>query len=233
MNRTTVKNGPNSSTKNSWALFNAVKTGQEKEVKRLLAAGADPNTWDRRRTGGDTPFLEACFRGHTNIVKAMLQHGADVNAKDKYGATALHYACFKKNCDIARLLLERRAEVNTRDCDGRSPLYDLIRNDGREHDIIHILIERGSDLTIAGKDDGNTPLHWACFSENIGSVRLLLEHGADAEASNKPGLTPFDLALRVSDENARGEILDLFREYAPELYFSRFCTLSLSNPGGI
>jgi len=72
---------------------------------------------------------------------------------------------------------------------------------------------------------GWTLLHSACIRGYADIVRFLLDAGADPNARNNEGDTPFDLLLQGgSDRAGFEEMLNLFRELAPELYFSTFCT---------
>lgn len=60
-------------------------------------------------------LFEAARRGDAAAVKALLDRGVDVNAKFRYGATALSYASDKGHLEVVKLLLERKADVNVKD----------------------------------------------------------------------------------------------------------------------
>ena len=70
-------------------LFDAILNNRISKIKRLLKQGADVNAITR----GDTPLLWAIAMGYYDIVKFLIDNGADVNAKDKTGWTPLHQAC--------------------------------------------------------------------------------------------------------------------------------------------
>ncbi|MDE1151336.1 MAG: ankyrin repeat domain-containing protein [Micavibrio sp.] len=71
-------------------LYKAVRSGNIKEVKRLLKDGADPDAADAH---GLTPLHQAAYWGETEIVKLLIDAGADVNAENKgKGWTPLHSA---------------------------------------------------------------------------------------------------------------------------------------------
>jgi len=86
-------------------------------VRLLVGAGAlvDP-------PGGDTPFLSAVKWSHFAAARALLEAGADVNAQDRLGKTALHYMLKKRSHpDHVRMVLEHGARVDLEDRDGVTP----------------------------------------------------------------------------------------------------------------
>ena len=96
------------------ALLNACKNHEENlgEVQQLIADGANVNAV----TGaGRTPLMSATAYGHINIVRFLIEHGADINIKDTHnGWTALMFSTGIKNeeFEIAKLLIENGADVN-------------------------------------------------------------------------------------------------------------------------
>src|SRR6476661_3997873 len=60
-------------------------------------------------------LFEAVRKGDVAAVTAALDHGADVNAKFRYGTTALFKAAERGNADVARVLLDRGADVKVKD----------------------------------------------------------------------------------------------------------------------
>jgi ankyrin repeat protein len=102
------------------ALSRAVEEQEEGAVATLLANGADPNhvmetSW--------SCILQAVKIGNYNIVKMLMQRGADVHVICRpEGWTALHIACREGHRLVVRLLLDKGWEVNARDADGATPL---------------------------------------------------------------------------------------------------------------
>ncbi len=88
-------------------------------VRKLLQAGADPNTADRE---GLTPLHLAVQSDSPETVHYLLEAKADPNAADKDGATALHYAARNRSPDVAQRLLDAGADPNTADREGRTPI---------------------------------------------------------------------------------------------------------------
>ena len=67
--------------------------------------------------------MRAVFKGHNCIVDALLEHGADVNAIDTVGRTALHYASMTGRDRIVRLLLHYDADICARSVQGYNALH--------------------------------------------------------------------------------------------------------------
>ena len=82
----------------------------------------DRNLLNGRNESGLTPLHLAAWKGHADVVKFLLDQGADPNVVENSGDTPLHYAASWGFVDCARLLLSRGAEVNMRNRDGQTPL---------------------------------------------------------------------------------------------------------------
>lgn len=92
----------------------------------LMTAGANVNTKTRIYIDGTdniTPLHRATDR--PRLVKAMLEHGADPNARDSAGHTPLHWAVQSAAAETVRLLVAAGADVNAKDNDGETPLASV------------------------------------------------------------------------------------------------------------
>ena len=87
-------------------------------------------------------LLKACEQGLTNIVQWIIDAGADANAKNTFGRTALMYASRFGHKDIVELLLDVNANVNMQDCDGWTPLMWAL--DYGHNDIVDLLKKYGA-----------------------------------------------------------------------------------------
>lgn len=118
-------------------------------------------------------------------IRALVDAGANLNARDVLGGTALHVAVnFRGDLEVIRLLLDRGANVNALNDDGYAPLLLALRHGhynhsdpGRLQAVVELLLSRGASVTLAGKD-GMLPLRAAMDPVNIAVIRLLLKHGA-------------------------------------------------------
>ena len=85
----------------------AVESGDEAEVRRLILAGAAP---DVPLAGGETALMKAAAQGYSDVAIALLDGGADVNAKREDGFTPLLVATFRGHADVVNVLLNRGAD---------------------------------------------------------------------------------------------------------------------------
>jgi hypothetical protein len=190
-------------------LFEAVKKGDIDKVREILAKGANVNTRDRHKdswTYNQTPLHVAAHEGHTYVARLLLEHGAVVNARDKYGFTPLYYAAGGGHIDIVSILLEHGADVNARDKSGNTPLH-YVAMLGKAV-VAKLLLEFGADVN-ARDEEGWTPLHSAAWRGNADVASLLLEHGADPSIRDKEGKTPLDVAR----EEGREEVARVIEEF--------------------
>ena len=147
------------------------------------------------------PIHVAARVGDLAGVQAELDKGVDVNVKDRFGFTPLHFAATK---EIAELLINEGADVNAKD-KGWTPLYHAAWRGHKE--VAELLIAKGADVNM--KDvEGVTPLHLAADRGHTEVVELLITKGADVNAKDDEGETPLDQAGTSWPETA-----DLLRKH--------------------
>jgi ankyrin repeat protein len=178
------------------------------EIKDILSKRAEAND----------QLLEAIqVGGNLEEVKALLDQGANVNAADKTGTTALMLAAKQGNSDIVNTLLAKGANINATDNYGRTALkvaakstYSEIENtlkvrkataelmlavkNGDLNKVNTLLADRVADVNVADKT-GTTALMLAAKQGNSDIVNALLDRGANIDAADYRGRTALQLAV--------------------------------------
>lgn len=160
----------------------AIRDGDQKRIKSLLAKGVNINAQD---ADGTTPLMHAIVNAEADCVKLLLDKGADPNLSNKAGATALMWAV--NDLKKVQLLLAKGANVNAVSKDEKSPLQMALRLPN-PMPVVQALLAKGANVNQADKR-GFTPLMAAGFSGNLDLIQLLLAKGADPQAKTKQGLT--------------------------------------------
>lgn len=108
---------------------------------QLLDEGANINAL--KGAYKTTVLMEASVRGNLEVMKLLIERGADINLTDKDGWTALMGATVQGHLESVSLLLKQGAEVNTRNQDGETALAMAA---GMKHtDISNALLEYGAE----------------------------------------------------------------------------------------
>ncbi|NNE91353.1 MAG: ankyrin repeat domain-containing protein, partial [Verrucomicrobiales bacterium] len=102
------------------AIGTAISESNIAEVKRLIRDGGTLN--GRHPDTGSTPLNDAAFHDELEIVKFLLDRGADVSFTTRDGTTSLHTAAFFGRTEIVKLLLQRGASIDTENGRGETPI---------------------------------------------------------------------------------------------------------------
>jgi outer membrane protein assembly factor BamB len=136
----------------------------------------------------------AARKGDIPTLEALLAKGCDVNAKTKFGATALWYACYKGHVDAAKMLLRHHADPNVVDAAwGETPLSLAVGNE--KLDLVKALLA-------AGADGGDATLLFAAGAKQLALLRTILE-----SAKAKP--ETLNIALQIVPDNDQPTIAAL------------------------
>jgi type II secretory pathway component GspD/PulD (secretin) len=138
-------------------------------------------------------LVKAAMQGETAVVSALLDKGADVNAKGKYsGWTPLMVAAKKGDADLVNLLLSHGADVDAKSRGRkRSALMEAVRN--RSFESVKALLTAYPDVD-AVDWEGYTVLMFAAVSGQHEIVNALLNYGADVNMKNKVGSSALMMA---------------------------------------
>jgi len=168
---------------------------------------------------GDTPLHLAAAALRPLVVGALLEAGADSNAENRRGATALHYACDARpkagkmwnppnQRSVIELLLDAGSDIEHKDKAGAAPLHRAVR--ARSPQAVRCLLERGARVDATHGRQRTTPLHIATHSTGASGtkgarteqeeiVELLLKYGADPRARDATGNGPSNRRFRTQD----------------------------------
>ena len=136
-------------------------------------------------SGQSLPVLIEAVKGRDpGAVRALIAGGADANATQGDGATALHWAAHHDDLDAANLLLDAGATASVANELGATPLWLAAVNGSAP--MIARLLEGGADPN-AALAMGETPLMTAARSGRVDAVELLLEAGADVNTAEHEG----------------------------------------------
>ena len=145
-------------------------------------------------TPPDSPVADAAMRGDLDEVRELLRSGADVNAPQSDGLTALHWAADNGDASLAGVLIYAGANLAplTRN-DAYTPMHMAAR--GGHAEVIEQLLEAGADPGVATSRTGVTPMHLAAKAGSGEAIRALAAGGAEVDARDRQwGQTPLIFA---------------------------------------
>jgi ankyrin repeat protein len=169
-------------------LIDAAKSGDVREVERLIRSGVHLNI-SRDDDDGWSALVMASYWNHPEVVKLLIRSGADLNIRGDGGKTALIFASRFNNIEVVKLLIRSGADLNIRDNWGSTALiWASLHN---QIEVVKLLIEAGANLNIRS-DGGRTALIWNSIENNIEVVKLLLENFADECILDNRGWSFYD-----------------------------------------
>jgi len=181
----------------------ALELGNLDEAQALLVEEPDLVNTDKE---GRPLLCEAIQNEQKQTVLFLLQHGADVDAKDKREFTPLHYAAEKGYAEIAELLIEKGANVNATDTNKETPLHIAVLCG---HKDVALALLAAEAFVNAENSMSRTPLHYAAREGHSEAVKVLLAHGATINAKDKsPGLTALHYAAYQNQKHVVELLLD-------------------------
>ena len=142
-------------------LLDAAKSGDVNAVKFLFNYTSDICTTDDQYR--NTPLIYAAANGHVEVVRVLLECGANVEKANAYQQTAIHGAAWYGYLEVCRLLLEWGAKLNPRDKWKATPLHDAARWGNLS--VVKLLVEKGADIKVKN-GNGMTASDLARFWKN-------------------------------------------------------------------
>jgi uncharacterized protein len=162
----------------------------------------------------DASVLEAARRGDADLIRSLVQQGADVNASEGDGMTALHWAAEGNHARVAEILLYAGARVDARTRVGAyTPILVASRSGNAE--VMEVLLKAGSDPKSRTTTGGMGAIHFAAAAGNPRAVKLLLDHGAEVDATEGGSdHTP----LMVAAANDRVEVVRVLLAHGADVH---------------
>ncbi len=164
---------------------------------------------DEEKEALNEELLKACKDGKFEDAQKWLERGADVNARAKYGMTALMKACVNGHTDVAQVLIERGADINAKDGNGLTALMWACVNGHTE--VARVLIERGADIN-AKDSNGRTAMDYSLLDPKNKAVRKVLREAI--RRPEAPHLTQTLFGLEEKDNRESESAYTLSGEYA-------------------
>jgi ankyrin repeat protein len=144
----------------------------------LLKQDVDVNT---AQGDGATALAWSVYWDQQEITQLLLRAGADPNVANDYGITPLFLAVKNRNAAMVEALLNSRANPNATLWSGESPLMTAAKTGVNE--VVHALLDHGANINIQEPRRNQSALMWAIAFNNPDTARILIEQGADVNAS--------------------------------------------------
>ncbi|KAL7307157.1 hypothetical protein TKK_0000881 [Trichogramma kaykai] len=194
-----------------------VRFGNKDGASLLLRRGADVNLANNE---GSTPLhISSKGYGRFDTTKMLLDdEECEVDARDRWGNTALHLALGHSQSRAAESLLRRDADPNAANEEGETPLH-VVCAMYRSNDLLEMFFEVNDDIQkivqVDAKDKlGDTPLHLALRLNNKKMAECLLRRGADINLANEEGWTPLHV---IAKRNKDDGWIELFFEIVDDV----------------
>ncbi|XP_057317896.1 ankyrin-3-like [Microplitis mediator] len=166
-----------------------------------------------------TPLGIACEWGNFELVKILVNAGADINKISNH-AMPLYWAVDKPNYQIVKYLIDRNAHVNII-YNGTTLLYRAVESESIK--IVEFLLKNGAEVN-AINDYGETSLTVAVNKDNLELVKILINAGAQVNLSNDKNYSPLHWAVQRSNYSTTQYLI----EQGAEINSIRFGTTPLT-----
>ena len=169
----------------------ATENGNVDVMNVLISAGANQNVED---VDGDT-WLHYAVYGNCSkeVLEAVIDLGADVNATNKRNETALMLASWKGNVDAINVLISAGADQTIESISGKTWLHYAV--DGNcSKEVLQAVIDLDADVNATNKQN-ETPLMWASFNGNVDAMNVLISAGANQAIQDVDGDTYLHYAV--------------------------------------
>ena len=124
-------------------------------IELLIRRGADVNIENHF---GDSPLLQAVYRGDHGLVELLIERGANIDHKNRFGDTPLREAARRDLIVMVQILVDRGANLNMQNRHGETVLHAAVRRGN--HSMVRVLVAGGAGVDIED-EDGYSPIDLA------------------------------------------------------------------------
>ena len=156
------------------ALYYAVSGNHPEIAECLCLAGANVNILQDDEAW--SPLAAAIQKGHADMVKLLLKHGADLEKKDQDGHTPLYQAITSGQLPMVEAILWRRRKLDFHWEDGLTPLMTAVKTGNAQ--LVKLLLDFDANPNMADKTGEHYPITLAEEENNIEILEILMKHGA-------------------------------------------------------
>nr|XP_023025928.1 uncharacterized protein LOC111513938 [Leptinotarsa decemlineata] len=170
----------------------ATEKGRFDIVEYLITQGALVNA--RNYEGENALHSAFSSSNHVDLhlVKFLIDHGCDAEAKDNRGCTLLHRAAKRGALEITRYLIDVKGVQDSRDQNGKNVLFYAIRSNKK--DILQFLIGRGFDVSVTDQE-GRSLIHTAAEFDSCDTVHYLWKKRLNLNTTDSNGRTALHVAI--------------------------------------
>ncbi|KAL9083045.1 MAG: hypothetical protein Q9159_006024 [Coniocarpon cinnabarinum] len=193
------------------ALMRFIRRRNVPVIKSLIRQGAR-HTYQTSKNGERTPLVYASEQGYEDIVKLLLEAGADVNFQTSFKDSPLSIAARHGHLEVVRLLLDHGANVSSENVGAETPLLEACNNG---HDAIgELLVQRGAPVETLLKKGGQTAIHQAAKNGCVKIVAAILAiNPLYINLRTESGWRPIDECVWWGQE----AVVDLVLDHGPDL----------------
>lgn len=190
------------------AIHGAVDRGDFVGITRILQAA--PDCVDARNARGRTPLHVAAQIGRNDIVKHLLQHGADVNARSGWKYTPLIFAAENSHTDVVVTLVRAGAQLEARTKSGNTAMHRAVLRDKNNPDTIFALAVFGADVNTKN-DKGDPAIYTSVVEGKDANALVLCAFGADPSTTSSRSDSAADLVKRRGTKGTSESSIDMLQ----------------------
>ncbi|XP_071842194.1 uncharacterized protein [Apostichopus japonicus] len=161
-----------------------------------------------------TPLHLAAITNNIEVIRIMLESGANPNEADRNGQTTIHHACYNRNSPCMSVIFKYstfKIDLEKKNFNGHSALHVAV--DKRDKVLVRMLLENGANVNAMDSRNGWTPLFIAVANQDIGMLGILVEFRAKVNAQSYSG----NSALHIATGRGYTDVVKVLVQYGADL----------------